>query len=108
MRPTSDFPWPALGHWAAWLVQSANDPVNLKVDFPYVKWMGFTGFVDQALRLKSLGEPVKNDGVGCCVVLSTLRVVTAGGGVALPVMGWPWRPCVSGRQANVVRVTDCC
>ena len=59
MRPTSDFSWPALGHWAAWLVQSANDPVNLKVDFPYVRWMGFTGFVDQALRLKSLGEPVK-------------------------------------------------
>ena len=58
MRPTSDLSWPSPGHWAEWLVPSVNSTVDLDNDFPFVKWMGFRDFVDQALRLKVLGEPV--------------------------------------------------
>lgn len=59
MRPTSDFSWPATGHWCEWLAKSVNDSIDLDSDFPYVKWMGFKDFVNQAVNLKALGEPVR-------------------------------------------------
>jgi hypothetical protein len=59
MRPTSDFSWPAPGHWCEWLVPSVNSSIDLENDFPFVRWMAFKDFADQALQLKALGEPVK-------------------------------------------------
>ena len=55
MRPTSDFSWPATGHWCEWLAKSVNDSIDLDSDFPYVKWMGFKDFVNKAVNLKALG-----------------------------------------------------
>lgn len=55
-RPTSDFSWPANGLWMEWLVQSANDSVDLEGGFPHVQWMAFRDFANQAAALKALGE----------------------------------------------------
>ena len=57
-RPTSDLSWPAPGHWMEWLVKSVNHSVNLEQDFPYVKWMAFKDFAQQAALLASWGEKV--------------------------------------------------
>ena len=57
-RPTSDFSWPAAGLWMEWLTSSVNASVDLDEDFPYVKWMSFRDFSNQAVLLKTLGEPL--------------------------------------------------
>jgi hypothetical protein len=58
MRPTSDFSWPAAGHWMEWLVDSVNKSIDLDADFPYVRWMAFKDFATQVAALQAWGEPV--------------------------------------------------
>ena len=41
-----------------WLVESVNHSVNLEQDFPYVQWMAFKDFAQQAALLASWGEKV--------------------------------------------------
>jgi hypothetical protein len=57
-RPTSDFSWPAPGHWMEHVVSSVNSSVDLDEDFPYVQWMAFHDFMNQVVMLKQWGEPV--------------------------------------------------
>ena len=57
-RPTSDFSWPAPGHWMEHVVSSVNSSVDLDGDFPYVQWMAFHDFMNQVVMLKQWGEPV--------------------------------------------------
>ena len=58
MRPTSDFSWGPNGHWLTWIVRSVNDSIDLEGGFPWVKYIGFKDFAEQALYLQALGEPV--------------------------------------------------
>lgn len=57
-RPTSDFSWPASGLWMEHIAESVNESVDLKEDFPSVKWMQFVDFSNQAAALHALGEPL--------------------------------------------------
>lgn len=57
-RPTADYSWPPAGYWMEWLTQSVNGSIDLEGDFPWVKYIKHTDFVDQILCLKALGEPV--------------------------------------------------
>ena len=57
-RPTADYSWPPAGYWMEWLIASVNESINLETDFPWVKYIRHSDFVDQILCLKALGEPV--------------------------------------------------
>ena len=57
-RPTADYSWPPAGYWMEWLMPAVNGTIDLEEDFPWVKYIRHTDFVDQILCLKALGEPV--------------------------------------------------
>jgi len=58
MRPTADDSWPPKLHWLRWLVQSANESVNLERDFPWLHYVTTWDFIEQVLFLDSLGVEV--------------------------------------------------
>lgn len=41
-----------------WLVESVNSTIDLDLDFPWVKYIGFQDFANQALYLKGMGEEI--------------------------------------------------
>ena len=59
-----------------WLVESVNHSVNLEQDFPYVQWMAFKDFAQQAALLASWGGEGGLRSLGCELLLSVVRLVS--------------------------------